>query len=185
MGGRLSLNGGTLTLDGVTRPPLQFKYWFCVFIASPLFAFHCSVLYCTIRQGYTVRYYSVLYCTVLFGTILYYQTGHDMEWKTIFPYFILAIFFHSIFQSILKIFHSIFHSILKLSSIFHSILPYQDKFRPEATRNLHCTYATLSISLKVAACKGKQYRTILTHISSTIATSTIRIHSALKYQPLN
>ena len=48
--------------------------------------------------------------------------------------------------------------------MFHSILPYQDKFRPEATRNLHCTFATLSVSLKVAAREGKQYRTILSHI---------------------
>ena len=45
-----------------------------------------------------------------------------------------------------------FHSILKFSSIFHSIIPYQGKFRPEATRNLHCTFATLSVLLQ-----GKQY----------------------------
>ena len=63
--------------------------------------------------------------------------------------------FHSIFYSILK-FSSIFHSILQLSSIFHSILPHQGKFRPEATRNLYCTFATLSIPLQVVALEGKQ-----------------------------
>ena len=48
-----------------------------------------------------------------------------------------------------------FHSILKFSSIFHSILPYQAKFRPEATRNLYCTFATLSVPLQVVAQEGK------------------------------
>ena len=47
------------------------------------------------------------------------------------------------FHFILKI----FHSVLKFFSIFHSILPYQDKFIPEATRNLHCTFATLKRTL--------------------------------------
>ena len=60
----------------------------------------------------------------------------------VFPYSILTIFFHS---------------ILKFSSIFHSILPYQGKFRPEAMRNLYCAFATLRILLQVVACKGKQH----------------------------
>ena len=60
------------------------------------------------------------------------------------------------FQSTLKI----FHSILKVSSIFHSILPYQGKFRPKATLNLYCTFATLSLILQVVVCKGKQQSTI-------------------------
>ena len=45
------------------------------------------------------------------------------------------------FHSIQKIFFSIFHFI------FHSILPYQVKFRPEATCNLYCIFATLSSML--------------------------------------
>ena len=65
-----------------------------------------------------------------------------MEWKTVFPYSKMAIFFHV---------------ILKLSSIFHSILPYQDKLILEATRNLYCTFTTLSVSLQVVAREGKQY----------------------------
>ena len=75
------------------------------------------------------------------------QKPEHIVWKTIFPYsiLILAIFFHSI-PVIL------FHTI-KFSSIFHSILPYHDKFRPEATRNLYCTFATLHILLQLVAHK--------------------------------
>ena len=62
-------------------------------------------------------------------------------------------------------FHIPFH--IKFSSIFHSILPYQSKFRPEATRSLYCTYATLSVPLQVVACKGKQ-RGMVRYISSLI-----------------
>ena len=65
---------------------------------------------------------------------IFFLPEHGMEWKTIFPYSIRAIFFHSIF-----------HSILKFSAIFHSILPYQGKFKPEATRSLYCVFVTLSI----------------------------------------
>ena len=39
------------------------------------------------------------------------------------------------------------------------ILPDEDKFRPEATRNLHCTFATLSAPLQVVSCNRKQYDT--------------------------
>ena len=53
-----------------------------------------------------------------------------------------------------------FHFILKFSSIFHSILPYQGKFRLEPTRNLHCTFATLSVLLQVVAHEGEQYGAI-------------------------
>ena len=56
------------------------------------------------------------------------------------------------FHFTLKIFNSIVHSVLEFSSIFHSILRYQGKFRPEATRNLHRTFATLSVLQQ-----GKQY----------------------------
>ena len=74
-----------------------------------------------------------------------------MEWEMIFPYSILAIFFHSILK--------IFHSILKFSYryIFHSIA-YQGKFRPEAmhTYTLYCTFATLSVLLQVVTHEGKQ-----------------------------
>ena len=70
--------------------------------------------------------------------------GYSMEWKTIFPYSILIIFFHSIFRS---------------------ILPYQSKFKPEATRNLYRTFATLSVLQQVVAHKSKQYGTMhLIHI---------------------
>ena len=81
----------------------------------------------------------------------------------------IPLIFHFIFHSILK-FSSIFHSILKFSSIFHSILPYHGKyyyiipyhgkFRPVATRNLYCTFATLSIPLQVVARKDRQYDTM-------------------------
>ena len=63
-------------------------------------------------------------------------------------------------HSILKIFHSIFHSILKFSSIFLSILPYQGKFRLPATRNLYCTFATLSMPSQVVAREGKLHGTM-------------------------
>ena len=63
------------------------------------------------------------------------STGHGTEWKTIFPYSMLAIFFHSILK--------IFHSIQKFSSIFHSILPYHRKFRLEAMQHIFCCFASL------------------------------------------
>ena len=69
-----------------------------------------------------------------------------MEWKTIFPYSIQAIFFYSISISYQK------------SSI--PILPYQGKFRLEAMRNLHYTFAMLSVLLPVIAHEGKQYGAI-------------------------
>ena len=51
-----------------------------------------------------------------------------------------------------------FHT--KLSSIFHFILSYQkDKFRPEDTRNLYCTFVTLSVPLQVVARESNQYGT--------------------------
>ena len=81
-----------------------------------------------------------------------FYSGHGMEWKTIFPYSTLAIFLYSILK--------IFHSILKFSSGFHSIFPYQGKCRPKATRNLNCTFATLSVSLQVVALEGKQHGTM-------------------------
>ena len=71
--------------------------------------------------------------------------GHGAEWKTIFPYSMLAIFFHS---------------ILKFSFLFHSILPFQHKFRQEAKRNLLCIFATLSVPSQVVAHEGKQYGTM-------------------------
>ena len=52
------------------------------------------------------------------------------------------------------------YSILKFSSIFHSILPYQDEFRTEATRNLYRYFATLSVPLQVVARESKQYGTM-------------------------
>ena len=46
------------------------------------------------------------------------------------------------------------------TKVFFHIL-YQQKFRPEATRNLYCTFATLSVPLQVAADEGKhQYGTM-------------------------
>ena len=95
---------------------------------------------------------SQFFCFVikyLMFTIYYSTAGHGMEWKTIFPYSILAIFFHSIpkifhsiFHSILK-FSSIFHSILKFSSMVHSILPYPRNFRLEAMQRIFCCFAPL------------------------------------------
>ena len=80
---------------------------------------------------------------------------HGMEWKTIFPYSKLEIFFHFILK--------IFHSILKFSSVFHFILAYQDTFGPEATRNLYFTFTPLRVPLKVGlvAREGKHHGTIL------------------------
>ena len=72
-----------------------------------------------------------------------------MKWKTIFPYSIPYWQFSSIpFDT--KIFHS----------VFHTSIPIQGKFRPEATRNLYCTFATLSAPLQVVAREGKQYGTM-------------------------
>ena len=68
------------------------------------------------------------------------------------------------FHSTLKV----FHSILEFSSIFHSILPYHGKFRPEATRNLYCIFATLAVPLHVVTRKGKQCGTM--HSSLRINT---------------
>ena len=78
-----------------------------------------------------------------------------MEWKTIFRYSILAISFHSIsipYKNLL------FH--VELFSVFHSILPYQGKFKSEATCNLLCTFATLSVPLQVVTREGKQHGTM-------------------------
>ena len=40
------------------------------------------------------------------------------------------------------------------------IISYQGKFRLEATHNLYCTFATLSVPLQVVARKGRQYDTM-------------------------
>ena len=40
------------------------------------------------------------------------------------------------------------------------MLPYQGKFRPKATRNLHCTFSTLSVSLQVVARESKECGTM-------------------------
>ena len=45
-------------------------------------------------------------------------------------------------------FHSSFHTTVTFSSILHSILPHQGKFRLEETRCLYCTFATLSVPLQ-------------------------------------
>ena len=70
------------------------------------------------------------------------QTEQGMEGKTIFPFSVLGNFFHSIFN---------------FFSIFHSILPYQSKFGPEATLCLYCTFVTLSVPSQVVACEGKPH----------------------------
>ena len=55
-----------------------------------------------------------------------------------------------------------FHFIQKIFSLIQSILPYQTKFRLKATRNLYCTFATLSESLQdIVDCKVKLYVTIM------------------------
>ena len=129
---------GTLTLDVGTRPPYNLSTGFV-----------CFRLY--VCSHFIVQYYFVLSDRALYrmkDDFFIFHTGNFLP-------------FHIPIHT--KIFHCIFHSILKFSSIFHFILPYQDKFRPEATRNLHCTFATLSVSLEVVARKGKQYRTILSH----------------------
>ena len=62
---------------------------------------------------------------------------------------------------------SIFHTdnFLPFHTKIFFHIPYfhtkaEGKFRPEATRNLYCTFATLSIPLQVAAHEGKQYATM-------------------------
>ena len=44
-----------------------------------------------------------------------------------------------------------------MSSRTPPLLPNQGKFRPEATRNLYCTFATLSVLLREVARESKQY----------------------------
>ena len=91
------------------------------------------------------------------------QRSQGMIWnvkENDFPIFYTGNFLPFHFYFILKIVHFIFHSSLKFSSIFHSLLSYQDKFRPEATRNLNCTFATLSVPSQVAARESKQYGTM-------------------------
>ena len=90
-----------------------------------------------------------------------------MEWNGMeddFSIFHTGNFLPFHFHSILKI----FHSILKFSSVFHSTLPHQDTFRPEATRNLCFTFATLRVPLKVGlvAREGKQHGAI--HLISNL-----------------
>ena len=74
-------------------------------------------------------------CKLFYLTCAVDRAWHGMEWKTTFPYSMLAIFFHSILK--------IFHSIQKFSSIFLSILPYQRKFRLEAMQRIFCCFASL------------------------------------------
>ena len=61
-----------------------------------------------------------------------------------------------------SIFHTgiFFHSILKIvHSIFHSILPYQGKFRPEGTRNLYCNQVVLAKVSIMVRCIAKLPKT--------------------------
>ena len=85
------------------------------------------------------------------------------------------------FHSTLKI----FHSIQNFSCICHSIHPYQGKFKSEATRNLYCTFATLSVLLKVVAHEGKQYGTMhlipIRGIAMTNHKNSLSINTV--YQP--
>ena len=84
-----------------------------------------------------------------------------MKWKTIFPYSIPAIFFHSKILFHTKIFHSIpykifsslfhfmqkiFHFLLKFSFIFHFILPYQGIFKLDAKQCVIFTFAVVNVS---------------------------------------
>ena len=55
-------------------------------------------------------------------------------------------------------FHIPFYT--KFSSIFHSILPHQGKFKPGTKRNLYSIFATLNVPLQVVALEGKQYGTM-------------------------
>ena len=103
-----------------------------------------------------------------------------MDWKTIFPYSIPEIFFHSVSIPYQKSFIPYSTSILKFSFIFHSILPYQGKFKPEATRNLNCNFATLRVLLQVIAHECKQYGAIhlipyLKHIAMTYHENSFSI----------
>ena len=72
---------------------------------------------------------------------------------------------------------------LKFSSIFQSILPYQGKFRPEATRNLSCNFATLSIPLQ--ARDGKQMHLIhylkRWHLKTPYLNGTMHLMPYLKH----
>ena len=82
------------------------------------------------RQVYFVSYFIRLVLS----------TGHDMKWNG-------RRFFHipyCQFSSIPIPFHTkIFHSTLQLSSIFHSILPYQRNFKLEAMQRIFCCFASL------------------------------------------
>ena len=82
------------------------------------------------------------------------------------------------FHSILKI----FHSLLKFSSIFHFILPYQGKFRPEATRNLYCTFEMQNVPLQVVAREGKEYGTMLSQTAKNILQKCLKKFKRKKKQ---
>ena len=65
-----------------------------------------------------------------------------------FPFHIKNLPFDSIFRT--KIFfHIPFHTSIN-----------QRKFRPEAVRNLNCSFAMLSVPLQVVAREGNQYDTM-------------------------
>ena len=81
--------------------------------------------------------------------LTFLRSGHRMEWKTIFPYSVLAIFFHSV----LKIFHSILKFLPYSISYFHT----NGGFRPETKFSLYCTLAAISVSLGVVALKDKMH----------------------------
>ena len=84
-----------------------------------------------------------LLCKLFYLTCVVERAWYGMEWKKIFPYSILAIFFQFYFHSTLKIFHSKFYPILKFFFIFHSILSYQRNFRLEAMQHIFCCFASL------------------------------------------
>ena len=73
---------------------------------------------------------------------------YEMEWKMIFPYSTLAIFFHSI----LKTYHFIFHSMLKFSSIFHSALPYYEELVVQNLRREPHSSVTVRRFRKLKGC---------------------------------
>ena len=108
---RLPPDFSTLIALATRNVPSRLKtkpFWrsFCSLATQPLPSPRETLIIC---PPFPHRDCNPLHCFPLYSRLhRQHYTGHGMEWKTIFPYSIQAIFFHSILK-----FSSIFHSILK------------------------------------------------------------------------
>ena len=121
-----------------TVPYLLFHtipYYTILYHTIPYYSilYHTIPYYSIIRMFsiYGIVWHTILYYSILYHTIPYYsretafciiidstddRACNGMEWKTIFPYSIPTIFFHSIFHSIPKYF---FHIPFHTKNFFH------------------------------------------------------------------